>query len=208
MKRYFITGTNTGCGKTYVTNQLVKQTPNSTAIKPIASGCEKHNGSLVNADTLAIQQATGLPIDTITPWSLELPVSPHIAAMHDGISLEAQEIGTYCLEFALDGIETLFIEGAGGLYVPLNSKETWLEFLVYTKIPVIMVVGMTLGCINHALLTQQALLSSNITCSGWVANCLDPDMLALEENIDTLTKKLHYPMLGIVPYAGMMTTEF
>lgn len=199
MQRYFVIGTDTDCGKTYVTRQLINQTPDSAGIKPLASGCLKHDDQLISEDAVILQKGSELTLDQINPWRFALPVSPHIAAEKEGKYVSAQELSDYCLEFTAPGIKTLFIEGAGGLLVPINPEETWIDFLRLSKIPVILVVGMKLGCINHALLTAEVLALNAIECAGWIANCLDPEMLCLEDNIRTLSKKLSMPLLSTDP---------
>ncbi|PWY54421.1 dethiobiotin synthase [Legionella qingyii] len=201
MKHFFITGTDTDCGKTYVTARLANHFSASAAIKPVASGCMEIEGKLVSSDAQYIQK-NSINLDVINPWRFKMPVSPHIAAYCEGGYLSIDEIADYCLNLQLDGIETLFIEGAGGLMVPLNDHETWIDFLRITKIPVILVVGMKLGCINHALLTEMVLRTNNIQCMGWIANCIDPAMQALSANIDTLNQKLNSPLLARVPFGG------
>jgi dethiobiotin synthetase len=202
MKRYFITGTDTDCGKTYVTAKLVDYFANAAALKPVASGCMVIKNQLVSTDAQQLQQNSLLSLDVINPWRFKLPVSPHIASKEEGICLSIKEIADYCMDLSLPGVESLFIEGAGGLMVPLNEKETWIDFLKYTDLPVILVVGLKLGCINHALLTEQALIANKIKCVGWIANCLDPEMLALSENISTLKSMLKLPLLATLSYSG------
>ncbi|MFI4919005.1 MAG: dethiobiotin synthase [Legionellales bacterium] len=202
MKRYFITGTDTDCGKTYVTTKLLQAVPNSSAIKPVASGCIELNHALVSSDAQQIQQHCNLSLDQINPWRFKAPASPHIAAREAGTNLSISELANYCLSFQPSGIETLFIEGAGGLIVPLNEEETWIDFLILTQIPVIIVVGMKLGCINHALLTATALKANAIQCAGWIANCIDPNMAYLVENTKTLVTKLQCPLLATINYDG------
>ena len=202
MKRYFITGTDTDCGKTYVTTRLTNYFPNAAAIKPIASGCMEIGDQLVSSDAQHLQQNSKLSLDLINPWRFKLPVSPHIAAQNEGIQISASEVADYCLKLYLDGVEKLFIEGAGGLMVPLNKHETWIDFLQLTGIPVILVVGMKLGCINHALLTASVLHAHQIQCIGWIANCIDPNMQALSENIATLRKKLDFSLLAKVSFTS------
>ncbi|KTD00347.1 dethiobiotin synthase [Fluoribacter gormanii] len=204
MKHFFITGTDTDCGKTYVTARLANYFSSSAAIKPVASGCMEIEDKLVSSDAQYLQK-NSISLDVINPWRFKTPVSPHIAADLEGSCLSVTQIADYCLNLQLDGIKTLFIEGAGGLMVPLNDHETWIDFLQITKIPVILVVGMKLGCINHALLTETALHTHNIQCIGWVANCIDPNMQALSANIDTLSQKLTSPLLARVPFAGELT---
>ncbi|HAU1151549.1 TPA: dethiobiotin synthase [Legionella pneumophila] len=205
MKRYFVTGTDTDCGKTFVTNQLVSHFSNSAAIKPIASGCDHSDNQLVNSDALLHQQQNHLSLDIINPWRFRLPVSPHISAREDGASIDVHEVADYCLNLRLNNIKKLFIEGAGGLLVPLNEQATWLDFLKLTNIPVILVVGMKLGCINHTLLTQEVFEINKIKCQGWIANCIDQDMLMLEDNISTLEVKLKYPLLATISYGGKIS---
>jgi dethiobiotin synthetase len=200
MRRYFITGTNTDCGKTYVTESLLNVLCHAKAIKPVASGCELMQQGLVNADAHALSKACGLDLDVVNPWRFQPPIAPHLAALKAGVHLSAVAIARYCLDLQLPNTRQLFIEGAGGLLVLLNQNETWLDYLLYSKIPVVLVVGMTLGCMNHALLTQSVLQTHHISCVGWVANCIDPHMQALELNIETLIQQLEYPLLGIVPF--------
>lgn len=201
MKRFFITGTDTDCGKTYIASCLINYFSSAVAIKPVASGCMEIENKLVSSDAQNLQK-NNISLDVINPWRFKLPVSPHIAAYREGGCLSITEIAKYCLNLQLDGIEKLFIEGAGGLMVPLNEHETWIDFLQITKIPVILVVGMKLGCINHALLTETVLRANNIQCAGWIANCIDPNMQELSANIATLSQKLTSPLLAKVPFAS------
>ena len=207
MKRYFVTGTDTDCGKTYATAELIAHFPNSVAIKPVASGCITIGDSLVSSDAMELVKNNGLGVAEINPWRFELPVSPHIAAEKEGQLINLSELVEYCMQFELPGMELLFIEGAGGLMVPLNTKHTWLDFLKASGITVIVVVGMKLGCINHALLTTGILQAHNIPCAGWIANCIDPEMLVIKENIDTLISRLNVPFLGLIPYNGQLEAK-
>ena len=200
MKRYFVTGTDTDCGKTYVTQQLINHYEHSLALKPIASGCQRIGSQLVSSDAQLLMHHPQVSLEQINPWRYALPVSPHIAAEHEKQEINLTEVLQYCLEFELNGLDRLFIEGAGGLFVPLNKQSTWLDFLVMSQIPVVFVVGMKLGCINHAALSLLALQVHGIECVGWIANCIDPNMLALEENISTLKSMLQPPLLAIIPY--------
>lgn len=202
MKRYFITGTDTNCGKTYVTTQLLRHFSQSKAIKPVASGCFELDNQLINDDALKIQACCGLNLETINPWRFKWPVSPHIAAQKSGTQLSSCEISAYCMEIQIPSTNRLFIEGAGGLMVPLNEQETWIDFLDHSQIPVILVVGMTLGCLNHALLTQSVLNMHPISCVGWIANCIDEKMNSLEENLNTLIDKMSAPLLAVAHHKG------
>lgn len=205
MKSYFILGTDTNCGKTYVTCQLLRalqaENQNAVALKPVTSGCIEQNGVLISDDAACLAKYMDRTQDEICPWRLRLPISPHLAAQADGQSISAQMIVDFCTDQSFETLDYLLIEGAGGLMVPLNEQETWVDVLIQSKIQVILVVGMRLGCINHALLTALALKSHNIACAGWIANCIDNDMLALSENITTLSNKLDSPLLAVVPFA-------
>lgn len=200
MNRYFITGTDTDCGKTHVTTQLLRYIPDSIAIKPLASGCLEVGGQLVSSDAMRIKEYCDLSLDEINPWRFKSAIAPHLAAKEHGVRLCAKTLADYCFQIKSKTADHLFIEGAGGLLVPLNDTETWVDFLKLSQIPVILVVGMKLGCINHALLTASVLKSNQIPCRGWIANCLDPNMQALSENIETLTCLLAFPRLSIIPF--------
>lgn len=202
MKRFFITGTDTDCGKTHVTCHLIddyqRQGHRVLGIKPIASGCSEEGGKLISSDVTRLQEHNTQPHQSICQWLFKPPISPHLAAKEVNQEVTADAIIEFCDSFS--ELDTLLIEGAGGLMAPLNDKETWLDFLIRSQIPAIVVVGMRLGCLNHALLTESVLKSHHIPCLGWVANCLDPHMLFLPENIDTLAKKLSWPLLATIPY--------
>lgn len=211
MKPYFITGTDTDCGKTYVTCQMLdylkKQQKDVLALKPVASGCFERNGQLQNEDVLRLKEYNPKTSYPINAWQFPSPISPHLAAKKVGSHLTVTEIAQFCLHEQYTNLDYLLIEGAGGLLVPLNDEETWLDFLKLTQMPVILVVGMRLGCINHALLSDALLKSNQIPCAGWVANCLDNEMLALSENIATLVLKMHMPLLGTIDYQEKWTGE-
>lgn len=211
MKRYFITGTDTDCGKTYVTCQLLSyfnnQEKKALALKPVASGCQEKNGQLLSEDVLRLQKYNKNSHYSISGWQFAPPISPHLAAKEINCKLSVDKIAKFCLDKQFNELDYLLIEGAGGLLVPLNDEETWLDFLTLTKIPVILVVAMRLGCINHALLTDSVLKTNQITCAGWIANCLDKGMLALSENIATLSLKMHMPLLATIPYSSNQQTN-
>lgn len=204
MNRYFISGTDTDCGKTYITVQLLKllnqQQHQTQALKPIASGAKRVNDQLLSDDVLQLQAANVNKSLAINQWLFEEPIAPHLAARHEHIMLSVEEIQRFCDQDCFAHFETLLIEGAGGLCVPINSRQTWIDFVQLMQIPVIFVVGMRLGCINHALLSASLMQQKSVSCVGWIANCLQPSMLALEENIQTLTEMMPFPLLGIARY--------
>jgi dethiobiotin synthetase len=205
MRQFFITGTDTDCGKTYVTCQLLDYLNQSKlralAIKPVASGCFEQNNTWMNEDVINLQRHSQFD-KPINGWMFPTPISPHFAAKEQGIELSARDIAGFCKKPCYQERDYLFIEGAGGLIVPLNDRETWLDFLQSTVYPVIVVVGMRVGCINHALLTAAVLQSEKIRSLGWIANCLHHDMISMKESIETLKKRMPMPLLGTVPYKG------
>jgi dethiobiotin synthetase len=197
----FITGTDTGVGKTYVSEKLLQQYKNqglkTIGLKPIASGCETINGKLYNQDALILQNAATIKLDydLVNPFAFEPPIAPHIAAGLNNTSLTIENL---CKKIkpALDvPADIRIIEGAGGWLLPLNTQETMADFVIQQNFAVILVVGMRLGCINHALLTARAMQAANVNCIGWIANCMEPNMPYLSENIETLTKCLPMALL-------------
>lgn len=200
MKQFFITGTDTNCGKTYITVELLKQLPNAQALKPIASGAIGQRGCLLNEDILKLQAQNTDSQMPVNQWLFEAPIAPHLAAAQQQIIINATAIYRFCQQPIFNQFDTLLIEGAGGLCVPLNDDETWIDFLKLSQIPIILVVGMKLGCINHALLTEAVLKEKKLPFMGWIANCLDPAMLVLNENIETLQQMMTTPLLGIADY--------
>ncbi len=204
MYKLFITGTDTNCGKTYATCKLINYLNankiTTHAIKPVASGCTEQDEHLFNEDEILLQLEQN-NLGEITPWKYKSPVSPHIAALRENQFIDICKVIDFCNNFHNQHkFKTLLIEGAGGLLVPLNEKQTWLDFLIQSRIPVVLVIGMRLGCINHSLLTEAVLKNSAIETFGWIANCIDPDMLELEANIETLKNKLKTPFLGKIDY--------
>lgn len=207
MQTYFVTGTDTEVGKTYVTTQLmaayIRLEERVAGLKPIAAGVENINGKRVNADAYALQQTANvpLPMATINPFCFDEPIAPHIAAARQNMALTRQQVKaalTKCLS-QIDA-DYCFIEGAGGWLLPLNTKETLADVVADLQVPVILVVGMRLGCLNHAMLSMRAIRQHGCECVGWVANCLAPDMPMLRENIQTLKDTFDVPCLKIVDY--------
>jgi dethiobiotin synthetase len=214
MHRYFVIGTDTDCGKTYITCELLKyfKQQNSSAIglKPVASGCEVlEDGTLSNSDVRKINQINniGLSEQDISPWNFEPAIAPHLAAQKVGVNINTDEIANFCLNPRWQEYDYTLIEGAGGLLVPLNANETWLDVLQKTKIPVILVVGMRLGCLNHALLTASVLQSHNITVVGWIANMIDPHMQEFDLNLNSLVDRLNCPLLGVVLHNDVLNID-
>jgi len=208
MARYcfFVTGTDTGVGKTAVSAALLtaakKQGLRTLAIKPVASGCEETAEGLRNSDALILQQAMteSLPYEQVNPVALQPAIAPHVAAARAGHRLSAQRLAGFCRGLQLRPADLLLIEGAGGWWVPLNERETFAVVPRILGAPVILVVALRLGCINHALLTAAAIRGDGLPLAGWVANRPDPVAMANEgETLAYLQAHLPAPCLGVLP---------
>ncbi len=210
---YFVTGTGTGVGKTLVTAGLLaaaRQRGMSTAgLKPVAAGCELTDEGLRNEDALALQAQTTLPIsyEQINPVALEPAIAPHIAAAEAGRRLSADRLAGVCRGVMMQRPDLTLIEGAGGWRVPLNDRETIAELAKIMQLPVILVVGLDLGCINSALLTAEAIQRDGLVLAGWVANQAVTTMDRYQENLDTLQRWVPCPMIGSVPYQPGIEAE-
>ena len=205
---FFVTGTDTEVGKTFVAASLLELARerglNCAALKPVAAGCIRSNGELVNDDALQLIEASGTDLDysTVNPVALEPPIAPHIAAAQAGLTLSAAELAAHCRNALRDDIDFAIVEGAGGWLVPLNESETLADVAVAIGADPILVVGMRLGCINHALLTAATIASAGARLAGWVANCPAREMPVFDENVATLRARLPAPCLGVVPFLG------
>ncbi len=210
---YFVTGTGTGVGKTLVTSGLLAAARlrglSTAGLKPVAAGCELTEDGLRNNDALALQAQTTLPIsyDQINPVALEPAIAPHIAAAEAGRRLSADRLAGFCRGVMMQRPDLTLIEGAGGWRVPLNDRETFAELAKIMQLPVILVVGMDLGCINLALLTAEAIQRDGLTLAGWVANQVVPTMDRYQENLETLQRRIPCPMIGEVPYQSGIEVE-
>ena len=201
---YFVTGTDTNVGKTWATIALMQHFKNKNqsviGMKPVASGCEKINGEWQNSDALAIQKMGSLFVDysLLNPYAYELPISPHLAGKENPANLEIIFTNFKTLQNLTD---VLIIEGAGGWYAPLNESETIEDLAKKLNVPIILVVSIKLGCINHALLTLQAIKNSNLNCIGWIAVCNDANFDCVDLTIGSLKSRLPMSLLGISPYS-------
>lgn len=200
---FFITGTDTGVGKTFSACQLLRAAQQrglrTLGLKPLAAGAEILDGQWRNDDALLLQQSASvkLPYGSINPFCFPEPVAPHLAAQKNGASLTAADIAvTVSHTLENHAVDYAVIEGAGGWRVPLNDTETLADVVKILQIPVILVVGMKLGCISHALLTAEAIRADGLTLHGWIANDLGEPMSMLEENIATLERWLPAPRLS------------
>ncbi|MCK5897909.1 MAG: dethiobiotin synthase [Methylococcales bacterium] len=208
---FFITGTDTGVGKTAATVALMtyfkRQEQTVVGMKPIASGCENIDGVLKNEDALLLQQHASMPLSyqKINSYSFLEPVSPHLAVDKEVIRLDKiiQDA-----DFLSTQADILLVEGVGGWLVPLNNQGDTVETLATVlDLPVILVVGIRLGCINHAHLSYRAIQASGVNCAGWLAMCLEPEMLKIRENIATIKKTIDSPLLGVLPYSKVLDFE-
>ncbi len=203
----FIAGTDTGIGKTFVSCQLLAALRaaglRAVGMKPVASGCEPTPQGLRNDDALALLAASeGEPAyDLVNPVAMRQPWSPHLAAAASGLRVTMAPLRS-AYEQLREHHDCVVVEGVGGWMVPLAPGFSASELALQWQLPVILVVGMRLGCINHALLSARAILADGSPLLGWVANRVDPDMEAVEANIDTLRELMPAPMLGDVGYAA------
>jgi dethiobiotin synthetase len=209
----FITGTDTDVGKTVVACGFLaaanQQGLRTAAIKPVAAGCEVTEQGMTNSDALQLQAAAShkLSYQQINPVALEPAIAPHIAAAEAGLRMSASRLVGYCRGVSLMPVDMVVVEGAGGWRVPINSRETLADVARELECAVIVVVGMRLGCLNHALLTMEAIRRDGLQIVGWVANILDPEMPRLQENIDTLKQCINEPCLGTVPRLVDLSAE-
>ena len=209
MKRWFITGTDTEIGKTCVASALIRHLVAEgyrvAGMKPVASGCEMTQAGLRNDDALSLIEASNvvLPYETVNPYAFEPAIAPHIAAQEAGQLIDINRISRIAKSIEAD---YLVIEGVGGWCVPLGETGMLAELARATADEVILVVGMRLGCINHALLTAAQVERDGMTLKGWIANHVDPDMQVQSENFATLQALMPCPLLGVLPWHNPVRT--
>jgi dethiobiotin synthetase len=204
-RRIFITGTDTDVGKTLFSVALVKALQDKQksvrAFKPIAAGCEKHEGVFKNTDALNLINALSIDMEyqQVNPIALEPAIAPHIAADKSGVSISVKALQQVCpLNHYHE--DYLVIEGAGGWLVPLNQQETFADYVEAESLEVILVIGLKLGCLNHALLTQENIMTRGLKLVGWVANHIDPKMDNQQDNIETLKQQIKAPLIAEIPF--------
>ena len=202
---YFIAGTDTDVGKTTIAAGLLHAARlaglSTAAGKPVASGCAKTPEGLRNADALALMAecSVGLTYSEVNPVAFEPAIAPHIAAREAGVALTVPSLLAPMRHVLAKGAQFTLIEGAGGWRVPLAGQDNLSDLAQALDLPVILVVGVRLGCISHALLTAEAIAQDGLQLAGWVANIIDPKTSRLEENLATLAERLPAPCLGRVP---------
>jgi dethiobiotin synthetase len=203
MQTIFITGTDTDAGKTYVAVALLQGLKAlgycTVAQKPVAAGV---NDAGFNTDALQLQQhaTEQLSYELVNPYCLTDAVAPHLAAAKAGLCIEPAILTTDLHQLQNSNADIAVVEGAGGWLLPLDDKTTMADWVIEQQLPVLLVVGMKLGCLNHALLTVREIERSGLKLLGWVANCIDTDMAYQQENISYLQHRLTAPCLGILPY--------
>lgn len=209
---YFITGTDTEIGKTFITSALLRafaqQGWSTLGMKPIASGAEEIDGVLHNEDVDSLVAASSVkaPQEIVVPYLMRTPAAPHIVATLENVTMDVQHIAS-CYQQAQQLADVVLVEGVGGFCVPLDDETSTVDLAQRLALPVILVVGMRLGCINHALLTAQAIKASGLRLAGWVANTVDTDMKFFEENVQTLKQRLDAPCLAVMPRLAVNEIE-
>ncbi|WP_062263939.1 dethiobiotin synthase [Endozoicomonas arenosclerae] len=205
-KTFFVTGTDTDAGKTFVTCAMLasanQQGLKTLALKPVAAGSENTPDGPRNDDALNLMSAMNVDLgySQVNPVLFEPPIAPHIAAQEEGRRVTVDRLTGFCRGALMTRHDLSFIEGAGGWRVPLNDREMLADLAKNMNVPVILVVGMKLGCISHSLLTVESILQSGCQLAGWVANQVDPEMSRFEENVETLKAMIPSPCLGVVPW--------
>jgi len=213
VKGIFVTGTDTGVGKSYIGCALLagfrRTGLRTVAMKPVASGSEPTPAGLRNEDALqlAAHADCKLAYEMLNPYVFQPAIAPHIAAQETGSCIEIARIVTSYQQISALGADICVVEGAGGWLVPLNETETFADLVINLGLPVVLVVGMRLGCLNHALLTAENILSRGVPLLGWVANQVEPAMPRIESNIETLRSRMPAELLGVVGFQPEAASE-
>lgn len=208
----FITGTDTGVGKTRISAALLRalnaQSVNAVGMKPVASGCEFIDGSWRNEDALALMEASALsmPYADVNPWALPAAIAPQAAAAEVGVEITLPPI-VEAFQRLRAADHPLVVEGAGGWMVPLSDHLMQAAIPQQLRLPVILVVGLRLGCVSHALLSARAIIDDGCELLGWIGNRIDPSMAAAAATENALRDRLSVPCLGIVDHASTTSEE-
>ncbi|MFM8812571.1 MAG: dethiobiotin synthase [Methylophilaceae bacterium] len=205
----FVTGTDTDAGKTYISAALLRhfaaQSLRVVGMKPVASGATELDGVLHNSDVTQLRQASNVQADVrwINPYCFAPAIAPHIAAQQAGVTIDLQQI-KQAYEQLCGMADVVVVEGAGGWLVPLNGQQTIADLAQLLDIPIVLVVRIRLGCINHALLSVADIQRRGLTLLGWVANCMEDEMPVMQENIATLQQLIAAPCLTVVGHHGQV----
>lgn len=210
---FFVTGTNTGVGKTLISCALLRAFSNTgkrvVGMKPVAAGCELRGNTPIQCNDVEMLLASSnveAPLELVCPYSFTAPIAPHIAAAKSGIAIELPHIHA-AFEQLRHVADIIVVEGVGGFRVPLNAAEDTADLAKLLGLPIILVVGMRLGCLNHALLTAHAITASGLPLVGWIANQVEPAMLYPAENIQALAERLPAPLLATVRHYTVPNAE-
>ena len=201
----FVTGTDTGVGKTLVSCALLhayaRAGHRAVGMKPVAAGATLEGGVLVNEDVAALRAAANVaaPAELVNPYCFEPPIAPHIAAARARVAIDIGHIESAYRRLA-EHADRVVVEGAGGFLVPLGADIDTSDLARRLGVPVVLVVGMRLGCLNHALLTARAVDAAGLRLAGWIANHIDPEMSFAQDNVDTLRARLRAPLIANIPY--------
>lgn len=202
----YLTGTDTGIGKTLASASLLHALRarglRAAGMKPVASGCERSDGAWRNADALALQRAgePGIAYADINPFALEHPLAPELAARDAGIEVTLEPILAAHARLAAR-VDALVVEGVGGWAAPLSARLMQADLVRALRLPVVLVVGLRLGCLNHALLSARAIAADGLHLAGWIGSHVDPAMARVEDNLAMLRARLPAPCWGVLPHA-------
>ncbi|MCG7539770.1 MULTISPECIES: dethiobiotin synthase [Pseudoalteromonas] len=204
---YFVTGTDTEVGKTYISTLLLKllakHGKKTFGYKPIAADAEEAFGELVNVDAISLMEAATVhgTYEQVNPFCFAPPIAPHIAAKQVNVDITVDKLHERFSEIQQLGAEYILCEGAGGWALPINDNEYLYDWVARAQLPVILVVGMKLGCLNHAFLTAESIKQKGLNLVGWIANQIDPEMSVFDENLESLKLRLDCPLLATAPYS-------
>ena len=204
-RRWFVTGTDTGVGKTLASSAMLSLLAASglraVGMKPVAAGLERVDGAWRNDDVEQLRAAGNVdaPLALRCPYLLRAPMSPHLAAREEGVRIELPPLLSAFAALS-ECADAVVVEGVGGFCVPFGDDLDSADLAVALGLPVILVVGLRLGCLNHALLTAEAIRARGLVLAGWIASTVEPGMLAPEANLQTLRGRLGAPLLGVVPH--------
>jgi dethiobiotin synthetase len=202
---FFVTGTDTGVGKTLIACALLHRLRSdglrAVGMKPIAAGTQPSAEGPINGDVVALREASSCwaPLREVNPYCFDPPIAPHLAAREAGVRIEMAPI-EQAFTLLRERADAVIVEGVGGFLVPLNDRQDAGDLAVALALPVVLVVGMRLGCLNHALLTQQAIESRSLRLAGWIANSIDLQMSHFDDNVQALSERIQAPLWGVVPF--------
>ncbi len=213
-KIYFVTGTDTGVGKTEVSCALLLAWRNlnlsTLACKPIASGVDKINGKLINSDVLKLHSAMteSVDLELINPVLIDEPVGPSVYNLHHDKKINFNDLLAQCESLIAHDVDRVLIEGIGGWFVPIDLVFSLPDLIKKLCPEIIIVVGLKLGCINHALLTEAAIRNAGLNIKGWIANQIDPELLYVDEVIQSIQSRIKSPLLAFFPYISTEKSLF